>query len=148
MTVVQQQADGRFYVETAKGTRFLARTIFVAGGVGSFQPRALRVEGIDRFLDTQFFYRVKNPAPFAGKNLVIVGGGDSALDWSLNFAGGVHGDDPDRAESVILVHRRDGFKACAGLGGQDEGNVRGLPDAVHGRPGDRVRREATGASSA
>jgi thioredoxin reductase (NADPH) len=112
VTAVQRQADGRFHVETAKGTQFLTRTIFVAGGVGSFQPRQLRVEGLDKFNDTQLFYRVKNPAQFAGKNLVIVGGGDSALDWALNFAGGVGGEGVNRAESVILVHRRDGFKAA------------------------------------
>jgi len=111
VTDVRRQPDGRFDVETSKGTRFLARTIFVAGGVGAFQPRQLRVEGIERFNDTQLFYRVKNPAQFAGKNLVIVGGGDSALDWSLNFAGGIQGDAPAKAESVILIHRRDGFKA-------------------------------------
>jgi thioredoxin reductase (NADPH) len=77
VTVVEKQADGRFYVETSKGTRFLTKTIFVAGGVGSFQPRLLKVDGLDKFDDTQLFYRVKNPAQFAGKNLVIVGGGDS-----------------------------------------------------------------------
>ncbi len=107
VTVVEKRDDGRFYVETAKGTRFLARTIFVAGGVGSFQPRTLRVEGLDKFDESQVFYRVKNPAQFAGKNLVIVGGGDSALDWTLNFVQ----DGPNKAESVILIHRRDGFKA-------------------------------------
>ena len=112
VTVVRKEDDGRFFVETAKGTRFLARTIFIAGGVGSFQPRALRVEGIDKFLDRQLFYRVKSPATFAGKNLVIVGGGDSALDWALNFAGGVKGQGPNKAESVILIHRRDGFRAA------------------------------------
>jgi thioredoxin reductase (NADPH) len=54
------------------------------------------------------FYRVKDPAQFAGKHLVIVGGGDSALDWTLNFAQ----EGPHRAESVILIHRRDGFRAA------------------------------------
>jgi thioredoxin reductase (NADPH) len=108
VTVVQKQADGRFYVETSKGTRFLAKTIFIAGGVGSFQPRTLKVDGIDRFDESQLFYRVKNPAQFAGKNLVIVGGGDSALDWTLNFVQ----EGPNKAESVILLHRRDGFKAA------------------------------------
>ncbi|MBK6864103.1 MAG: NAD(P)/FAD-dependent oxidoreductase [Ideonella sp.] len=112
VSVVRKQEDGRFFVETAKGTRFVARTIFIAGGVGSFQPRALRVEGIDKFLDSQLFYRVKNPATFAGKNIVIIGGGDSALDWALNFAGGVRGQGPNKAESVILIHRRDGFRAA------------------------------------
>ncbi len=108
VTVVQKQADGRFFVETSKGTRFLSKTIFIAGGVGSFQPRLLRVDGLDKFNDSQLFYRVKNPAQFAGKNLVIVGGGDSALDWTLNFVQeGAH-----KAESVILLHRRDGFKAA------------------------------------
>ncbi len=108
VTVVQKQADGRFYVETAKGTRFLTKTVFIAGGVGSFQPRTLKVEGLEKHLDRQLFYRVKNPARFAGKNLVIVGGGDSALDWTLNFVQ----DGPHKAESVILLHRRDGFKAA------------------------------------
>ena len=108
VTVVEKQADGRFLVGTSKGTRFLARTLFVAGGVGSFQPRTLKVDGLDQFADTQLFYRVKSPAQFAGKNLVIVGGGDSALDWALNFVQ----DGPHQAESVILIHRRDGFKAA------------------------------------
>jgi thioredoxin reductase (NADPH) len=108
VTTVERQADDRFLVETSKGTRFLARTLFIAGGVGSFQPRTLRVDGLEKFDDTQVFYRVKDPSPFAGKNLVIVGGGDSALDWALNFVQ----DGPHKAESVILVHRRDGFKAA------------------------------------
>jgi len=108
VTSVRRESDGRFHVETAKGTRLLARTVFIAGGVGSFQPRTLRVGGIDKFDGTQLFYRVRNPAPFAGRNLVIVGGGDSALDWTLNFAQ----DGPHRAASVILVHRRDGFRAA------------------------------------
>lgn len=108
VSVVQKQDDGRFYVETSKGTRFLTKTIFIAGGVGSFQPRLLKLEGLDRFEGSQLFYRVKNPAQFAGKNLVIVGGGDSALDWALNFAQ----EGPNRAESVIVLHRRDGFRAA------------------------------------
>ncbi|MFN4360565.1 MAG: NAD(P)/FAD-dependent oxidoreductase [Hylemonella sp.] len=108
VTVVQKQDDGRFYVETSKGTRFLTKTIFIAAGVGAFEPRTLKVEGLDKFDGSQLFYRVKNPADFAGKNLVIVGGGDSALDWTLNFTN----EGPNKAESVILVHRRDGFKAA------------------------------------
>lgn len=108
VTTVEKQDDGRFYVETSKGARFLTKTIFVAAGVGAFQPRMLKVDGLEKFQDTQLHYRVKNPTDFAGKNLVIVGGGDSALDWALNFAQeGAH-----KAESVILIHRRDGFKAA------------------------------------
>jgi thioredoxin reductase (NADPH) len=108
VVTVDKQADGRFFVETSKGTRFLTKTIFIAAGVGAFQPRLLKVDGLDRFDGSQLFYRVKNPADFAGKNLVIVGGGDSALDWALNFAA----EGPNKAESVILIHRRDGFKAA------------------------------------
>ena len=108
VTTVQRQDDGRFYVETSKGTRFLTKTIFIAAGVGAFQPRTLKVDGLEKFEGTQVQYRVKNPADFAGKNLVIVGGGDSALDWALNFVQ----EGPNKAESVILIHRRDGFKAA------------------------------------
>jgi thioredoxin reductase (NADPH) len=108
VSLVEKQADGRFFIETSKGTRFLTKTIFIAAGVGSFQPRTLKVDGIEAFDNTQLFYRVKNPADFAGKNLIIVGGGDSALDWTLNFVA----EGPNKAESVILIHRRDGFKAA------------------------------------
>jgi thioredoxin reductase (NADPH) len=76
--------------------------------VGAFQPRTLKVDGLEKFDGSHLFYRVKNPADFAGKNLVIVGGGDSALDWTLDFVK----DSPHKAESVILIHRRDGFKAA------------------------------------
>ncbi|MDZ4074747.1 MAG: NAD(P)/FAD-dependent oxidoreductase [Hylemonella sp.] len=108
VTVVRKQDDGRFFVETSKGTQFLTKTIFIAAGVGAFQPRTLKVDGLEKFEGTQLHYRVKNPADFAGKNLVIVGGGDSALDWTLNFTN----EGPNKAESVILLHRRDGFKAA------------------------------------
>ncbi|MBK6294267.1 MAG: NAD(P)/FAD-dependent oxidoreductase [Rhodoferax sp.] len=108
VTTVQQQDDGRFFIETSKGTRFLSKTVFIAAGVGAFQPRTLKVDGLEAFEGSQLFYRVKNPADFAGKNLVIVGGGDSALDWALDFVK----ESPHKAESVILIHRRDGFKAA------------------------------------
>ena len=112
VTVVQKQDDGRFHVETSKGTKFLTKTIFIAAGVGAFEPRTLKVEGLDKFQDSQLFYRVRNPADFAGKNLLVVGGGDSALDWALNFTPGNDDGNVNKAESVILVHRRDGFRAA------------------------------------
>ena len=108
VSVVEKKDDGRFFVETSKGTRFLTKTIFIAAGVGAFQPRLLKVDGLDKFDGSQLFYRVREPAQFAGKNLLIVGGGDSALDWTLNFVQ----EGPHKAESVILIHRRDGFKAA------------------------------------
>jgi len=74
VTALVQQADQRFAVETSRGTRFLSKTVFIAAGVGAFQPRTLKVAGLDAFEGRQLFYHVKNPADFAGKNLVIVGG--------------------------------------------------------------------------
>ena len=104
VTLVAQREDGRFDLETSTGTHFITKTIFIAAGVGSFQPRTIKVDGIDAFEGTQLFYRVKDPARFAGRNIVICGGGDSALDWALNLH--------EKAESVILLHRRDDFRAA------------------------------------
>ncbi|MEM5277406.1 NAD(P)/FAD-dependent oxidoreductase [Cupriavidus taiwanensis] len=104
VSVVERRDDGRFFVETSLGTRFITKTIFIAAGVGSFQPRTLKVDGIDKFDGKQLFYRVKDPSRFHGRNLVIVGGGDSALDWTLDLVG--------KAESVVMIHRRDGFRAA------------------------------------
>ncbi|KAF4531020.1 hypothetical protein B566_EDAN019022 [Ephemera danica] len=97
VSLVQRREDGRFNLETSQGLRFITKTIFIAAGVGSFQPRTLKVDGLEKF-----------PAQFKGKNIVIVGGGDSALDWALNFAQ----VGPNQAESVILLHRRDGFRGA------------------------------------
>jgi thioredoxin reductase (NADPH) len=104
VSVVQKQDDGRFFVETIKGTRFLTKVLIIAAGVGSFQPRTLKVPDIEQYLGSQMFYRVKDPTQFHGKSLVIAGGGDSALDWALDFVG--------KAENVVLIHRRDGFRAA------------------------------------
>ena len=112
VATVERQADERFLVETSTGTRFLTKTIFIAAGVGAFQPRTLKVDGLEKFEGGQLAYHVKNLADYAGKNIVIVGGGDSALDWALNFCAGNADGNPHKAESVILIHRRDGFKAA------------------------------------
>ncbi len=99
--------DGRFYLETSTGTRFLTKTIFIAAGVGAFQPKLLKVEGVDKFHGSQLHYMVRDPANFAGKHLVIVGGDDAAVDWANTFAE----DGANKAASVTLVHRRDVFQA-------------------------------------
>jgi thioredoxin reductase (NADPH) len=85
VTVLREQDDGRFAVETSAGTRFVARTVFIAAGVGAFEPRSIKLDGLAAFEGRQLFHRVRNPADFAGKNLLIAGGGDSALDWALNL---------------------------------------------------------------
>lgn len=104
VTVVNKRADGRFDVETAGGLKFDAGAIVIAGGVGSFQPRRLGAESADVFEGSQIFYRVTRAADFHGKRLVIFGGGDSALDWTLDLA--------DKAASLTLVHRRSEFRAA------------------------------------
>ncbi len=96
--------DGRFYLRTSKGTEFLSKVVIIAAGVGSFQHRTLKVPHIEQFEGTQLHYKVTDPSIFEGKNIVICGGGDSALDWCLNLVG--------KAESVVLVHRREGFRAA------------------------------------
>jgi thioredoxin reductase (NADPH) len=101
---LEQQADGRFLISTSQDKHFLSKTVFIAAGVGAFQPRTLNLEGIDRFLGKQLFYHVKNPEQFSGKRVVICGGGDAALDWAIHFA--------EIAASVTLIHRRDDFKAA------------------------------------
>ncbi|HQR24757.1 MAG TPA: NAD(P)/FAD-dependent oxidoreductase, partial [Steroidobacteraceae bacterium] len=101
---LSRQGDGTFLVGTSAGTRFLARTVVVAAGLGSFQPRRLGVEGADAFEDRQVHYRVRNAADFHGQRLVIFGGGDSALDWVLDLHG--------KAKSIVHVHRRPEFRAA------------------------------------
>ncbi len=108
VSVVEKQADGRFRVETSKNIAFLTKTIFVAAGVGAFQPKLLRVNGLEKFEGSQLFYRVDRPGEFAGKNLVIVGGDDAALNWALQFSAKGSG----QAKSVTVVHRRDIFQAA------------------------------------
>jgi thioredoxin reductase (NADPH) len=97
------RGDGRFDIETAAGTRFDAGSIIIAGGLGSFQPRRLLVPDAERYEGNQLLYRVKRAEEFHGKDVLIAGGGDSALDWALEFCG--------KAKSVTLVHRRAEFRA-------------------------------------
>jgi thioredoxin reductase (NADPH) len=96
--------DDLFLVKTSNDKEFHAKTVFVAGGVGSFQPRKFRLEGIDVLEGVSVHYRVKEPSIFAGQKIVICGGGDSALDWALALA--------DTAAELTVVHRRDEYRAA------------------------------------
>ncbi len=104
VTELAPQPDGKFLVGTAAGTRLLAGAVVIAAGVGSFQPRRLVVPGVERFEGTSVFYRVKSAQEFHGRDLVICGGGDSALDWTVALA--------EHARSLTLVHRRAEFRAA------------------------------------
>jgi thioredoxin reductase (NADPH) len=96
--------DRRFDVVTSAGTRFDAGALVIAAGVGSFQPRRLGVPGCEAFEGQTIHYRVKGADDYRNKRLVIFGGGDSALDWVIEFAA--------TAPSVTLVHRRNEFRAA------------------------------------
>ena len=106
--IVERQADGRFLVGTAAGTRLLAKTVVVAGGVGSFQPRKLKLDGLAKFEGTQLFYAPTDPKRWAGTRVLIVGDGDAALEWAAHLATRAAG----RPAHVTLMHRRDEFKAA------------------------------------
>ena len=94
----------RFEVVTSQGTRFDAGAIVIAAGVGSFQPRRLGVPGCELFEGRSIHYRVKGADDYRHRRLVIFGGGDSALDWVLEFAA--------TSPSLTLVHRRNEFRAA------------------------------------
>jgi len=104
VTEVRCQADGKIHVGTAAGTQLIAGAVVIAGGVGSFQPRRLAVPGIEAFEGRQVHYRVKSAGDFYGQDLVICGGGDSALDWTVALC--------EKARSLTLVHRRAEFRAA------------------------------------
>lgn len=104
VTECARREDGRFHLRTAAGTTFDAGAVVIAAGVGSFQPRRIGLEGAEIFEGVNIHYRVRNAADFHGKRLVIFGGGDSALDWVLEFA--------PKARSLVHVHRRSVFRAA------------------------------------
>lgn len=96
--------DGTFIVTTNKGTKHHANSIAIAGGLGSFDPRKPPIENIEFYEDKGVEYFVKDPEQFRNKNIVIAGGGDSALDWSIFLA--------DVAAKVTLIHRRNEFRGA------------------------------------
>jgi thioredoxin reductase (NADPH) len=102
--------EGGFRVRTSTDQVFDAKTIFIAGGVGSFTPRKLRFPEAQALEDAKVLYRVRNPERFAGKRIVVLGGGDSALDWAVALA--------PAAESMTLVHRRDEFRGAEATAAQ------------------------------
>jgi len=103
VTTLQQEPNGRFRLETSAGTRFDTATVILAAGLGAFQPRRLRALGAENWEQRHIHYRVLDPEQYAGQRLIILGGGDSALDWTL----ALHG----KAERITLLHRRAEYRA-------------------------------------
>jgi thioredoxin reductase (NADPH) len=101
---IEKQDDGSFIVTTNKGTKHHAPVVAIAGGLGSFEPRKPAIEGIADYEDNGVEYIIKDPEFYRGKKVVISGGGDSALDWSIFLA--------DVASDVTLIHRRNEFRGA------------------------------------
>ncbi|MDM1297650.1 NAD(P)/FAD-dependent oxidoreductase [Empedobacter falsenii] len=102
--IIDKQEDGTFIVTTNKGTQVQGKAVAIAGGLGSFEPRKPIIENIEAYEENGVEYFVKNPELFRDKKIVIAGGGDSALDWSIFLA--------DVAAEVTLVHRRNEFRGA------------------------------------
>lgn len=124
--IVQPTDDGRFDVTTSVGTRFSAKVVIVAAGAGSFQPRAMKVDGLERFHHLQVFFRLPAAKVLAGKRVLIAGNGHDAVERALTMAERVGALAPSH---ITLMHRRDDFIA-------DDASLARLADA---RASGRVR---------
>ncbi len=103
--MLERQADGRWRVVTDRGTVHVAPVVFIAGGLGSFEPRKPPIGNIGDYENGRgVAYYVRNPEDYRGQRVVIAGGGDSALDWTIYLA--------DEAKSLTLVHRRSEFRGA------------------------------------
>jgi thioredoxin reductase (NADPH) len=96
--------DGHFHLKTDVGKEFIAKVVVIAAGGGSFTPKRPPLVGIEAYEGTSVFYAVRRMESFRGKSVLIVGGGDSALDWTLNLQ--------PVAKSLTLLHRRDEFRGA------------------------------------
>lgn len=101
---IEKQDDGTFIVTTNKGTKHKASIVAIAGGLGSFEPRKPILENITGFEDKGVEYIIRDPELYRNKKVIIAGGGDSALDWSIFLS--------DIASEVTLVHRRNEFRGA------------------------------------
>lgn len=101
---IEKLEDDSFVVTTNKGTKHQAPIVAIAGGLGSFEPRKPQLENLSDFEDKGVAYIIKDPEVYRDKKVVIAGGGDSALDWSIFLA--------DVATEVTLVHRRNEFRGA------------------------------------
>jgi thioredoxin reductase (NADPH) len=102
LTRKQLEAEEVWRVGTATEGH-LTRTVIVTAGIGAFEPNKLERPGVEDYMDRGVYYFVQDKRPFRGKKILIIGGGDTAVDWALNLK--------DWAEHITLIHRRDGFRA-------------------------------------
>jgi len=103
-SALERLPDGRWKLSTDAGTEIVAPVVVIAAGAGSFVPKRPPIAGIDAYEGKSVHYAVRRMEAFRDKDIVIAGGGDSALDWTINLA--------PLARSLTLVHHRDGFRAA------------------------------------
>ncbi len=103
VTAVTQE-NGLWHLKTSTGNTVIVKTIVIAGGAGSFGPNRPPLENIEAYEGVSIFYMVQKKSDFADKDIVIAGGGDSAIDWAISLS--------DIAKSITVVHRRDKFRAA------------------------------------
>lgn len=101
---IQKQADGSFIVTTDKGTQHKAPVVAIAGGLGTFEPRKPNLEGLQKWEDKGIDYIIRDPEKYRNQKVLIAGGGDSALDWTIVLA--------ELAQEVTLIHRRNEFRGA------------------------------------
>lgn len=101
---IDQNSNGTFTITGSAGTIIEAKVIVIAGGLGCFEPRKPPIPGIEKFEGKGVDYFVKQPEDYKGQRIVVAGGGDSALDWTIELA--------DIAQSVTLIHRRTSFRGA------------------------------------
>lgn len=101
---LEKQEDGSYIVATSEGTEVHCQVVAIAAGLGCFEPRKPEIEGIGKFERIGVDYMVKDPEKYRDKNIVIAGGGDSALDWTIYLS--------DIAKTITLVHRSDSFRGA------------------------------------
>ncbi|TNE81688.1 MAG: NAD(P)/FAD-dependent oxidoreductase [Bacteroidetes bacterium] len=101
---IERQADGSFITTTSDGTKIQSKVICIAGGLGCFEPRKPVIENLEQFEGKGVSYMIKDPEVFRNKKVVLAGGGDSALDWTLYLA--------DVASELSLVHRNSSFRGA------------------------------------
>lgn len=107
-----KKINNKYLVTTNQTNQFITKTIFIAGGVGSFQAKKLRLDNISEHEDQWLYYKIQDKNKLIGENIVIFGGGDSALDWAIEFA--TNKDFINASGSqVSLVHRRDEYRGAA-----------------------------------
>lgn len=104
MEQIEKQSDGTFLLTTVAGTQIHAGAVVIAGGLGCFEPRKPALENLEHFEGKGVEYMVKNPEVFRDKRLVLAGGGDSALDWTIYLS--------DLAKELTLVHRNHSFRGA------------------------------------